>query len=80
MLTVKLPVLTNRLVLQVAVSALNGILIETQEVIAMPLCFFHSLSRSLISLTKTNNKSLIIKRQKGIMRLCQPRHFKFDMD
>lgn len=79
MLTVKLPVLTNRLVLQVAVSALNGILIEQQC-----LCFFvlsHILSlttvivSTFLSLTKTNNKSLIIKHQKGIMRLCQPLHF-----
>ncbi len=49
MLTVKLPVLTNRLVLQVSVSALDGILIETQEVIAMPL-FFFILSYALSSL------------------------------
>ncbi len=72
MLTVKLPVLNQQAALQVAVSALNGILIEAQKVIAMPLCCFilsHGLSLTVIvstflSLTKTNNKSLIIKCKK----------------
>ncbi len=72
MLKDKLPVLNQQAALQVAVSALNGILIEAQKVIAMPLCFFilsHALSLTVIvstflSLTKTNNKSLIIKCKK----------------
>lgn len=46
LLTVKLAVLINRLVLQVALSALNRILIETQGVIAAPPCFSFSLTLS----------------------------------